>query len=292
MLFGIGFGFYWGNRSLYSLRLTDDKTRNYFFGLTFSIDLMTGIVVPFLIGWLIVFGGTIAYQILAMILFVIYLTSGLIILPLARQETEHVHGFISRIDGKWNLLRIVCIVFGFQSGNNFVIPGLIVLYLLGNEGVLGTVTALAALLTAVAIYEIGKIARSHHRIRVFGIGIGILLIGTLIFTIYPQGAGIVIYIVAIYIAANFTWSSYNPIAMDLMDQYTPTKKQNRYKYIVDQELFLNIGRTGGIAIFFLLYVLTSRFNALRFAPLIIASLQVIVVYLMSKIVEKERATVL
>jgi YQGE family putative transporter len=233
-------------------------------------------------------GGNLSYQILSVLLLFIYLASGITVLPLSMHPSEHAHGFLTLVKGKWNLMRLACYVFGFQSGINFILPSVLVLLLLGNEGILGSVNSLGALLSAIFIYQIGKRSLSHHRLYIFAFGVIILILGALAFALYPFSFGIVSYVVAVTIAVNFTWSSYSPMLMDVIDQYTSTKKQNRFKYIVDHELFLNLGRLTGVGMLSLLLFVFSRSFALRFIPIIIALFQILVVFLLNKIVKKDR----
>jgi len=284
LVFGVGFGFYWANRTFYTLRLTEDSNRNYFYSLTFTIDTITGIIVPFIVGWIIVFGGDLSYKILAVFLFITYLTAGLITIPLTMQASEHSHGILTKVKGKWNSMRLVTFLFGFQSGSNFIFPSLVVLYLLGNEGILGTVTSLGALFTAFVIYQIGKVSLTHHRISIFASGIGILILISIIFALFPTSIGAIIYVVGITLVVNLTLSAYTPILFNLIDQYTPSKKQNRFKYLVDHEFFLNLGRLSSMSIFFFLYLVSSKLFSLRFTPVIITTLQIVVVFLLSKVV--------
>jgi YQGE family putative transporter len=284
IMFGIGWGFYWSNRNLYSLRLTEDSNRNYFYSLNYTLDIFTNILVPFLIGWLIVFGNGYAYQVLAIFLFLIYVTAGIVALPLSMHPSEHVHGVITKIKGRWNIVRLAAYGFGMQSGSNYVVPSLLVLFLLGNEGVLGTISSLGALVSALAIYQIGKVSLVHHRVPIFASGVLMIIATALFFTVYPVGVGIIAYVVGTSVAANFTWSAYSPILAGVIDQYTPTKKQNRFKYFVDHEFFLNLGRISGVGIFFILYAASSQFSALHFTPVSIAVIQLFVFHLVRKLV--------
>ncbi len=286
IVFGVGWGFYWSNRTFYTLRHTEDTNRNYFYSLSFTLDIVTGIAVPVIIGWIIVLGGNVSYKILAVLLFVTYFAAGLMILPLSMKSSEHSPGVLTKVKGKWNVLRLICVLFGFQSGINLVFPALMILYLLGNEGILGTVSSLGALLSAISIYQIGKVSLSHHRIKIFTFGVIILVASTLFYFLSSHWLGIVVYVVGISIAANFTWSSFSPIFMNLIDQYTPSQKQNRFKYIVDNELFLNIGRILAVGIFFLILYYSSKETSLRYTPVIITCFQILVAYLLKRIVAK------
>ena len=119
-------------------------------------------------------------------------------------------------------------------------------------------------------------------------GILLLIIGAGIFTYYPASFGVVAYVVGVTMAVNFTWSSYSPMLMGVIDQYTPTKKQNRFKYIVDHEIFLNLGRLTGVGMLFFFLIIFPRTQALRITPIIIALFQLVVLYLLGKIVKKDR----
>jgi len=283
-LFGIGYGLYWANRNFYILRATKSEDRNYFFSLTFAIDTLTNMITPFVIGWFIVFGQQFAYQILALALFFFYILAGIVVLPLTISPSEHSHGLLKNPKRKWKLIRFTTTGFCLQSGINYTLPSLIVLTLLGNEGILGTVSSLGSLLSAIVLYQIGKVALVHHRLHIFTVGVIILVMGALSFTFFPYGLGVIAYVVGTSISSNFNWIAYDSIVMDVVDEHTAFEKHNRYQYIFDNEVYINIGRIIGVGVFFIFYSLTSQMEALRFTPIFIAVTQIGALYLVRQIV--------
>jgi hypothetical protein len=92
------------------------------------------------------------------------------------------------------------------------------------------------------------------------------------------------YTLVVTVAWAFQFSTSYSVAMELMDR----EEQNidrQYAYICDNELFYNIGRGAGILIIVLFALLLNVSAALRWAPLVVAVLQLPmawVIYLLSR----------
>jgi len=86
LMYGVGFGLYWANRNYLTFKETESENRNYFIGLNFSIDTLTGIVIPGVTGWLLVVGQNLglyniesSYKVMIIIAFVLNFLSGFIV---------------------------------------------------------------------------------------------------------------------------------------------------------------------------------------------------------------------
>ena len=79
-------------------------------------------------------------------------------------------------------------------------------------------------------------------------------------------------------AGPFVWSVIEPLSLDMIEYDTKNISEDGYKYIVDREVFLNLGRLVGAGVFVLLGAALSYSSALRFTPLILSILQLVIVF--------------
>lgn len=151
LAYGLGGGLYYGNKNYLSLILTRLTNRVYYNSIEQIIDLVINILIPALTGWFIAWGsagilGTSpAYQIVMAVGFIFLFFSGLIVQSL-NTNPYHINGlFISKSSQSWNQLRLFNILYNTQVGLSLIISSVIILYLVGNEGILGII--LVALVT-------------------------------------------------------------------------------------------------------------------------------------------------
>ncbi len=283
LLAGIGSGFYYANRNFLSLHTTQSHSRDYFSSLTLSLLTLNGIIVPFIVGWLIVFSHGFGYQLVVIMLIGFFIISGLCIKDVPTQF-PHLHACaLSNPSSEWVKMRFITMLNGLQSSFNMFFPTVLILYLLGNEGILGTISSLASLLSALVVYSIGKKMLAHHRILLLSAGILFLIMGSIFFAFIYSSLGVVIYVTFFSVSSLCIWTSYSPIAMDCIDRNHGNDLNRRYSFIVDQELFLNIGRFIGAGIFLLPYFFITKDVAIRFSPLVIAVAQIGIIVLVKRL---------
>ena len=87
IIMGLSFGFYWANRDVLALAITNDANRNYYYGLETFFYTIIAVVVPVTIGWFIeTRGGAthndasihIAYKIITAIVFLITVVASIV----------------------------------------------------------------------------------------------------------------------------------------------------------------------------------------------------------------------
>lgn len=265
LIFGLGTGFFWANRNYLISKSTTDKDRNYFYGLNFSINIFSYLMVSFFVGWLIVYG--LSYAFLMMLVFFILLFSGLVILRVNYSSPKIKKIFISKITYFWLTRRLIVLGIGFVEGLNFFIPSILILKYLGNEGILGTLTAIASLISALAIYIFGRKSNSSNNKYFFIVTMCVGFILSSLLAYFFNKVVLLIYVLSNNLITIFLWSTFAPVLLNSID-YEIVKQENiRYSYLVDSELFLNSGRFLSALVCLLLIFFTNEYFALRFTPI-------------------------
>ena len=188
---GASTGFFWTNRYLLALTATNDKNRNYFFGLESFFFSLWSIVVPLMVG---AFLGTIdgkvwfghavninmGYQIITMIVFFIaigaciVLSNGDFVNPVQKKFIYFRYHIL------WQKFLALASLKGMVQGFLVTAPAILVMRLVGNEGSLGLIQGIGGGATAILVYVLGRIAKPEHRMKIFGFGLFVFFIGTLV----------------------------------------------------------------------------------------------------------------
>lgn len=274
VMYGLANGIYWANRNFLTLRHTTSETRSYFTGLQFTLSTFASIVVPLLAGWIIVLSTTtqlipsrqIAYELLVGIAFLLLLIGGLILKGVSIATPHLPKGTRKPFSRHWNRARWLSIAIGCSDSPLYILPTVLVLQTLGNEGVLGSLSSVMAVLTAIITYAFGRKYRQRYFYPVF---ITLLLMFTVSGLPLALGAGsfgVVWYIVLANLTDNLIWTANEPKIMDMMDDEVHRTHVSHYDVILDREWFVNIGRVGMYAVF-LAFALIHESVALRWTAM-------------------------
>lgn len=280
LLNGVGAGLFWGNKNYLSLFLTKHTNRVYYNSMEQVMDLLINIVVPAGAGWFIYFAtqstfpfGLSAYKIIMIVAFLLLFLSGYIVQS-ANIKTISIGSMIVRSPSRpWNLLRMFNVLYNVQIGLSLIVSSVMVLVLVGDEGILGTLLGTTAIISAIVLYLVGRKSSLGNIWKLVAFGSVAYLIGTgLLAGIFTWVSGIV-YSIVISIAWAFQWMSSYTVTMELMDieEKNPDKQ---YAYVCDNELYFNIGRLLGITIVVLFTVVASQNAALRWAPICVGIIQI------------------
>ena len=245
------------------------------------MDTTTAVLVSFLAGWLIVFG--LDYKILMVIAFIFLLISASLIVtfPSSRQpDTKKL--FIKNPTPGWIGIRALQFGIGIGEGIAFFFGSLIILSKLGTEGILGTLSALTSLIAAVSLYVYGRKSKTSHQIPIYVYSIVFGLFISILYGLFFNKLLIISYVLLIGSIGNFIWLAANPLSMDALDRDLKNEKDERYAYILDAEIFLNIGRSLSILLSLLLFFWLGTDFSLRFSPIILYAFQFIVLIFFGK----------
>lgn len=280
ILFGIGYGLasglFWANKNLLTVEITSSSNRIYFSSLDFLSQTANNIVIPAVIGWLLIFGPTNhlytsnqGYYAVAVAL--IIFSSGLgFIIKQIKVETPQVSNIIlTNATTQWNFARGITALLGMISGITTFLPALLVLQFIGKEDTLGVIQSLAAIISGIIMYAIARSFNTQYRIQMISLSLVALFISTLILVFFFNPTGIFIFISLMTIAHQILMVETSSIILDLVDRETTVSDQ-KYKYVFDLEMVLNVGRVTGI-MFFVFYIKTfSTAFAMQFTPLFFA----------------------
>lgn len=278
LLNGIGWGFYWSNRNYLALQETKTEERRYFLAITSSLALASGVVVPFIGGWLITAGPHLGWfelrhgywiVLACAVLFMLsaaYIISGGTFAH-ARPRT------ISRLlrSTFWSQRRLLSIMRSGIDINKLFIP-LVVLALLGHEGILGTLAAVASLLAAFALYAYGRMRHDGAPVHALLATSALYVACTVALIMLPGPLNVILFAIAVPVLVKFYSSLSDRLILDASD--TDTEEAGaRYSLVFDNELFLNIGRVGFIVLTIIIGAVFSTETVLVLAPLVIAGTQ-------------------
>lgn len=279
LLFGFAAGLFWANRNLMTLTQTHTDERLYVGSLESVLGTLTSIVVPVLIGWFLVFGEAKgwysiqrAYEIVGVGGVVILFFAGWCLRPLSIRPQIPRFFILSSASRRWNALRWLEYVHGVHGGTEIIIPTLMILSLIGEEGSLGLVQSLSAVCAAFAIYVVGRRARAHHRPHLLGVWIIVEVLASASFALLFSSFSVVLYTLLIALVAHTRWVTLMSITYDVIDGEERLHGQSRYASLFDRELFLNLGRVTGLLLFFGVFVFDEAV-ALRYTLLFTSLLQ-------------------
>ena len=296
-LIGASSGFFWTNRYLMTLNTTSDENRNYFFGLESFFFTISNITVPLAIGALLVsidgkeFFGIVfniykGYRIITVIVFVITI---LACFSLARgkfKSPEQKDFLYFRFDRLWNKQILLAALKGLVQGFLVTAPAMLIMKYVGKEGSLGLIQGISGGLTAILIYLLGRFAKPKHRILIFGVGITIFLIGTIVNGIELSMIGVMVFVLCKVFFQPMHDLAYYPIMMKVIDVVSKRENRNKYAYILNHEFGLYTGRIVGLGLFIFLALNVSETFALRYSLIIVALVQMLSILLAKNIMKQ------
>ncbi len=172
-------------------------------------------------------------------------------------------------------MQLFTLLKGNVQGAFIILPGVLTLKLVGDEGTLGTIGTAGAILSTVTVYFVGRYSRPRHRVRILAVGISLFVVSAVIHSLLFSVISVLIF-AAIQITSNPLMNvAYYPMMMKAMNVAAKEDKRNEYAYIFNNEILLNLGRILGCAIFLGMYRWVSQDFALRHFLLITALLQLL-----------------
>lgn len=289
LLLGFPIAFYWANRNFISLAATSDANRNYYSATESLINTIIGVIAPPLIGMIIVasyssfFLSTVeTYRVLTLVATIVMTIGGLVLRNRRIANPIIKKHFIEKISPSWKSIRSIQIIRGFQDGVSLFLPSMLIIFLVGNEATLGTLQSFTAVVTALIVYYLGKRTLPKDRLPQITGGILFTVLVATIFSVFYNQWSVVLYVLGLSIGGSFTFNALNPAILKVLDDQENGDSTNNYAYVVDEELFLNIGRTLGILLFSFTIISFSQEISLRVTPILIGIAQLAIVFFVKK----------
>jgi YQGE family putative transporter len=280
VLFGLSYGFaqgiFWSNKNLLTVELTTSANRIYFSSIDFISQTINNIIIPSAIGALLVFGTNNqlysvqqGYYIVAIAMILLSFLMGSAIKKINVKTPEIGNIVLQNGTRQWNFARGITALIGLLTGISGFLPILIILSYVGNEDSLGLVQSIAAVVSGIIMYSIARSINTRFRVKMVAVSIVTLFLASVILAFSFNPTGIFIYFALMTIATQLLFAETNSIILDLIDREN-VEQDNKYMYVFDLEMVLNVGRVTGI-MFFVFYSKTfSADFAMQYTPMFFA----------------------
>ncbi|MBP6825271.1 MAG: MFS transporter [Saprospiraceae bacterium] len=279
LIMGLSYGFFWANRDFLALNTTNDNNRNYYYGIETFFYTITGIFVPLAAGAFIAttekngwFGGNVnvAYYGLTAGVFALAVFASILVHRGQFQNPRKAPFLFLKFDRLWNKMLGLAALKGVAQGYIVTAPTMLILTLVGKEGSLGLIQGIAAAVSAILLYVLGRITGPKHRLLIYGIGCGLFVLGALFNAGLYSPLGVILFVLCLLFARPLLDIAYFPIQLRVIDVVAEKEKRNEFAYIFNHELGLYLGRLFGCGLFIVLARYVSEYAALRYALLVIA----------------------
>ena len=295
LIMGLSYGFFWANRDFLALNTTKDANRNYYYGIETFFYTFTGIGIPLAAGAFIAmtdqngwFGGNVnmAYYIITACVFALSAFASVLVHRGQFQNPIKAPFLFFKFDKLWNKMLQLAALKGIAQGYIVTAPTMLVMTHVGKEGSLGLIQGIAAALSAILLYVLGRITTPKHRVLIYGIGCTLFVIGALFNAVMYSAIGVILFVLCLLFARPLLDIAYFPIQLKVIDIVAEKEKRNTFSYIFNHELGLYVGRLFGCGLFIVLARYISVDIALRYALLVIAVLH-FMGYFMAKSLVKD-----
>ena len=279
LIMGLSYGFFWANRDFLALNTTRDDNRNYYYGIETFFYTIAGIVIPLAAGVFIAttekngwFGGNVnvAYYGLTIFVFTLSVFASILVHRGQFQNPRKAPFLFLKFDKLWNKMLGLAALKGVAQGYIVTAPTMLIMSLVGKEGALGLIQGIAALLSALLLYVLGRVTTPKHRLLIYGIGCALFVLGALFNAGMYSAAGVILFVLCLLFARPLLDIAYFPIQLKVIDVVSEKEKRNEFAYIFNHELGLYLGRLFGCGLFIVLARYVSEYAALRYALLVIA----------------------
>lgn len=257
LIVGLAFGLYWANRNFIYPSLTLNKERDYISGMDSLVSSTSGVVLPLLAGWLIVWARANpqlevigAYRLIMLFGIIVLLIGSLFLSSIKSFPVPKVTlRFVKKPNVDWKLFRIFVLAASAQGVIAATVPEVITLSFLGNEGVLGSIKAVLAIMTGLAMYFVGRKMKPPDRFKVLVTGNLPILLASIILLIKFNQLTIILYLILMSLGNAIFWFVYMPLFSKAVEIQNEGNMVDNYAYVLDHELFINLGRVSFLLFF-------------------------------------------
>ena len=226
LIMGLSYGFFWANRDFLALNTTKDQSRNYYYGVETFFYTIAAIVIPFLAGSFIAatdsyhwFQGkvNVAYYILTGVVFAITLLASILVHRGGFQNPPRSRFLYFKFHKLWYKMLGLASLKGIAQGYIVTAPVMLIMKLVGEEGALGVIQSIAALLSALLLYLLGRVTKPEHRIPIFASGLALFVVGALFNASLYSALGVLLFVLCLLFARPLLDLAYFPIQLKVID---------------------------------------------------------------------------
>ncbi|MFZ5376612.1 MAG: hypothetical protein ACOZAN_03005 [Patescibacteria group bacterium] len=146
-----------------------------------------------------------------------------------------------------------------HTGVSLTLPEALTLSYLGDEGILGTISSILSLGSAVFLYFLGKQEKAYKkRTQVLTFALIPLLVASALLLVSFGKNTILLFLVANGLFNTFFWYVYFPILSYQVDKNSLDDPASSYPYYFDHEIFINLGRILAVTGYIVLVLLIKE----------------------------------
>lgn len=295
LIMGMSFGLYWSNRDYLVLVTTADRTRNFYYGLDTFFYTVTGVLVPIMVGWYLVNGQdanmegiNLRYQMVTFVVFIITIIASVIFHFGTYKKPKSEKFLYFKFHRVWRKMIQMSFLKGLAQGFIVTAPAMLMMTFFDSEGALGTAQSIGALIAAFIMLLLGKFSKPKHRLAIFSVGLVCFFLGALFNGVLYSATGVIIFMLFLLIARPVLDIAYFPIQLKLIDVLSKFEERNEFAYILNHEFGLYVGRFVGAMTFLGLAYLGSVEIALRYALLIIGTVQLLSILIAKQLLNGQK----
>ncbi len=295
LIMGMSFGLYWSNRDYLVLVTTADRTRNFYYGLDTFFYTVTGVLVPIMVGWYLVNGQdanmegiNLRYQMVTFVVFIITIIASVIFHFGTYKKPKSEKFLYFKFHRVWRKMIQMSFLKGLAQGFIVTAPAMLMMTFFDSEGALGTAQSIGALIAAFIMLLLGKFSKPKHRLAIFSVGLVCFFLGALFNGVLYSATGVIIFMFFLLIARPVLDIAYFPIQLKLIDVLSKFEERNEFAYILNHEFGLYVGRFVGAMTFLGLAYLGSVEIALRYALLIIGTVQLLSIIIAKQLLNGQK----
>ncbi|MGV8813744.1 MAG: MFS transporter [Gelidibacter sp.] len=300
LIMGMSFGLYWANRDYLVLSTTKDRVRNFYYGLETFIYTIIASTVPVIIGWYLMTGHSSggvgsneavnsSYRVITTVVFIITIIAS-IVFHFGKYEKPKSEKFLYfKFHKLWRKMIQLSILKGLAQGFIVTAPAMLMMKFFHSEGALGSAISIGALIAAVIMLLLGKYSKPKHRLIIFSFGLTCFFLASFFNGLLFNEFGVILFMFLLLIARPVLDIAYFPIQLKVIDVLSSLENRNEFSYILNHEFGLFVGRFIGASTFLVLAFFVNTDIALRYALLIIGSLQLLSIVIAKQLL-KQQAT--
>ncbi|MEO6346993.1 MAG: MFS transporter [Aquaticitalea sp.] len=296
LIMGMSFGLYWANRDYLVLATTKDRTRNFYYGLETFFYTIIASIVPVIIGWYLINGhGTSnegvnsGYKVVTTVVFGITILASIVFHfgTYAKPKSEKFLYF--KFHKLWKKMLQLAVLKGLAQGFIVTAPAMLMMKFFHSEGTLGSAISIGAIIASVIMLILGKYSKPKDRLIIFSVGLICFFLASLFNGLLFNTTGVILFMFLLLIARPILDIAYFPIQLKVIDVLSKIENRNEFSYILNHEFGLFIGRFFGAGTFLVIAFFVNSEIALRYALLIIGTLQLLSILIAKQLLKQQEA---
>jgi len=299
LIMGMSFGLYWANRDYLVLATTKDSTRNFYYGLETFLYTIIASIVPVVIGWYLISGTNeatqatndsvnSAYKVITIIVFGITILASIIFHFGTYEKPKSEKFLYFKFHKLWKKMLQLAVLKGLAQGFIVTAPAMLMMKFFNSEGTLGSAISIGAVIAAVIMLILGKYSKPKHRLVIFSVGLICFFMASFFNGLLFNTTGVIIFMFLLLISRPILDIAYFPIQLKVIDLLSELENRNEFSYILNHEFGLFVGRFLGAGTFLTIAFYINTDIALRYALLIIGSLQLLSIVIAKQLLTQQK----